>query len=266
MSSHRIVIKTPLSAAEVASKLRVTSGRKEMLLALADAIVGIASGNLTAEVRMIGNDAVASGTVSFASHVQNDTVTINGVVLTCRNAPATAVQYLVGADDEAMANNFRAFINASATANIVGEVVATRSGTVTLAAFADTDTVVVNGVTFTGKTTPNACVREEFAIGADDTATAANLAKAINASLHGNLIGLVSATAAAGVLTVVYDGALTMVGGAHATVANATVILSAIQPGTIGNLSSLAISAHGAVSGANMTGGLNGTQYIFSNM
>lgn len=108
-----------------------------------------------------------------------------------------------------------------------GAVAAT--GTVTFSSVVATDTVTINGVVFTGNASPSA---NQFKTGSGDTVAAASLAAAINASATGNAVNVVTATSAAAVVTV-----------------------TAIAPGNSGNLCTLAISAHGSVSGANLTGG-----------
>lgn len=106
------------------------------------------------------------------------------------------------------------------------------SGTITFASFANNDTITVNGVTLTGKTTPT--LATEFAVGASNSACAANAAACINAQ---------SATLAKQVV---------------ATASGAVVTVTANIPGTWGNFGTLAISAHGSVSGANLSGGTLG--------
>lgn len=100
------------------------------------------------------------------------------------------------------------------------------TGTITLSAHVAADTVTVNGVTLTADT--------DYAVGGTDTLTAVALAAAINA--NSTLDGMVVATSSGAVVTV-----------------------TAISPGELGNAVTLAISAHGSVSGARMTGGTNGT-------
>lgn len=102
------------------------------------------------------------------------------------------------------------------------------SGTITFASFADSDTITVNGVTLTGKTTPT--LATEFAVGASNSECATNAAACINASATLNKMVVASASAA-------------------------VVTVSAIVPGPWGNFGTLAISAHGSVSGANLSGG-----------
>lgn len=114
--------------------------------------------------------------------------------------------------------------------------------TITFTAFANTNTVTINGVVLTG-TTAAPVSNVTFQIGANDTATAANLVKLIN-NTTGNAFGpppakvwgVVSATSAAGVVT-----------------------LTATEPGAITNLYTLAISANGSVGSALFTGGTDGT-------
>lgn len=108
------------------------------------------------------------------------------------------------------------------------------SGTITFSSIAAADTVTINGVIFTGTNgTPSG---NQFKTGVTDTASATSLAAAINASTTGNIASTVTATSALGVTTV-----------------------TMAESGLIGNLGTLAISAHGSVSGANMAGGTNGT-------
>jgi phage tail sheath gpL-like len=75
------------------------------------------------------------------------------------------------------------------------------SGTITFSAAASAnDTVLINGVTFTAKA--SGAGANEFNVGASATASAANLAAAINASVTALVSGYVTATSALGVLTV----------------------------------------------------------------
>lgn len=75
------------------------------------------------------------------------------------------------------------------------------SGTFTFSAVASADdTVIINGVTFTAKA--SGATGNQFNIGADATASAANLAAAINASVTALVSGYVTASSALGVCTV----------------------------------------------------------------
>lgn len=104
------------------------------------------------------------------------------------------------------------------------------TGTVTLSSIAAADTVTIAGLVFTGSDTPSTTV--QFLTGTTDTLSAVSLAAKINA--HASLLGIVTATSALGVVT-----------------------LTAVNTGLVYNRVGLAISAHGSVSGALMTGGTN---------
>jgi len=107
------------------------------------------------------------------------------------------------------------------------------SGTVTLTSHIATNTVTINGVVFT--CVASGATGNQYNVGTD-TVTAANLAAAINASVSAAIAGLVTATSSGTVVTI-----------------------TAVTPGLLGNLITLAISANGSVSGANATGGTQGS-------
>lgn len=110
------------------------------------------------------------------------------------------------------------------------------TGTITFSSLAADDTVTVNGVIFTAKVSPSGA--NQFALGADDTAAAANFAAKINASAIAKIVNVLTATSALGVVT-----------------------LTAVQPGLEGNCNTTAISAHGSVSGSGrLASGTDGTQ------
>lgn len=112
---------------------------------------------------------------------------------------------------------------------------------ITLSSFVDADYVTINGVDLTGKNTPSG--NDQFAIGATDTITAQNLAARIN-NTDGNSAGAPPAKVW-GVVT--------------AVAASGVVTLTANETGAIGNLYTLAISAHGSVTGAVFASGADGT-------
>lgn len=111
------------------------------------------------------------------------------------------------------------------------------SGTVTLSSFAAADTVTINGTVLTGSATPSGTA--QFLTTGGDTVVAAALALCINN--NPTLDGQVIATSAAAVVTV-----------------------TCVVAGLLGNLCTLAISAHGTVSGAVMTGGTEGSSGVIS--
>jgi hypothetical protein len=105
------------------------------------------------------------------------------------------------------------------------------SGTITLSAHVATDTVTVNGITFTA--VASGATGNQYNIGGSDTITGDNLAAALNANV--TLAAMILASNALGVVTI-----------------------SSLHPGAIGNAVTIAISAHGTASGARLTGGTNG--------
>jgi len=111
------------------------------------------------------------------------------------------------------------------------------SGTITLSSFAAADTVTINGTVLTASATPTTSA--QFLSTGGDTVVAAALALCINnnATLDGQVIAIS---------------------------AGAIVTVSCVIAGLIGNLCSLAISAHGSVSGAVMTGGVDGLSGVIS--
>lgn len=86
-----------------------------------------------------------------------------------------------------------------------GETAAQATGTISLSSFVAGDGVLVEGVLFVGiaNTDPGP---NQFLIGANDTATAVNLAAQINASKDARISGVLSATSASAVVTVTSIG------------------------------------------------------------
>lgn len=106
------------------------------------------------------------------------------------------------------------------------------SGTITLSSHVATNTVTVNGITFT--CVASGATGNQYNVGGTDTLTAVALAAALNANT--TLDGMVVATSS-----------------------NAVVTITALDPGEIGNALTIAISANGTASGARLSGGTNGT-------
>lgn len=137
-------------------------------------------------------------------------------------------------------NNFVNFVSGATGGNQsaslvfnIGRLKAT--GTFALDTVIATDAVSINGVAFTA--VASGAVANQFNIGADDEETATNLAASINASVTALVTGVVTASAAA-----------------------ETVTITAVSPGTSGNLITIA-SADATItaSGARLTAGSNGT-------
>jgi phage tail sheath gpL-like len=133
------------------------------------------------------------------------------------------------------ARSFNGFVHTGGTQAI---------NAVTFSSFANNDTVTINGVVLTGKTTVIAA--NQFVVGASDTITAANLAYYLNN-------GVATPGGAFGAPPAKIWGVVT------ASAAAAVVTLTAQETGAIGNLYTLAISAHGSVTGANFASGADGT-------
>jgi phage tail sheath gpL-like len=102
---------------------------------------------------------------------------------------------------------------------------------VTFSSIAAADTVTVCGTVFTGSNTPTTSV--QFLTGTTDTLSAVSLAAKINA--HSTVGKLVSATSTGAVISLVCN-----------------------TPGLVGNFLTLAISAHGSVTGATFASGAEG--------
>lgn len=112
---------------------------------------------------------------------------------------------------------------------------AAASGTITLSSFAAADTLTIGNQVFTASASPSG--NNQFLSTGGDTAVAAAAVVKINA--HPSLQGVVSSTSALGVITV-----------------------TASKYNAMGNMVALAISAHGSVSGAFLTGGVEPTSNL----
>ena len=180
------------------------------------------------------------------ANTQTPTQTVKIVGKTCG---ATLARGILNAGNVAIANVFRNIGEFFTTIGIgsrgfngyvsAGGVQAYDA--VTFSSIANADTVTVNGVVFTAKTAGTQSGVQQFSIGTSDTAAATNLAARINntdgvGAPPAKVFGVVTALAAAGVVTI-----------------------TAVEPGAIGNLYTLAISAHGSVTGANFANGTDGT-------
>lgn len=107
------------------------------------------------------------------------------------------------------------------------------SGTAVFASVANTDTLVIGGVTLTAVTSGATSV--QFNVGATDTATASNAVTAINALTTINKV-------------------------VQATSSGATVTITSLVPGTIGNLITLSSAGGHITVGAALTGGTDGSK------
>lgn len=266
MAITRITVATPDASAADQGALQQIANSSGAISRLGDFFHSIAGGARTAKVRMNTAAVQAEGAIAFSSFVANDTVTINGVLFTAKSSPSGTQEWAVGATDEACANNLYDKLIASSLDKIVGVVVPYRRGTVLLSSFVDADTVTINGLVFTGKTSPDTSDPRQFKIGGSDAKTAENLMNAITAcsSRYDSYLGksLLSVSRSTATLTINMDRAMTLAASAHATVSNKIVQILSVVGGQIGNLMTLAISAHGTKT--DPTGGTEGTETIFA--
>lgn len=119
---------------------------------------------------------------------------------------------------------------------VTGAVRAT--GTVTFSSWVATDTVTIGAVVLTGSAAP--ANENQFLSTGNDAADAVAFAACVNA--HSVLSKICSV----------------------ATPTTATATVTCLVPGAIGNQVALAISAHGSVSAATLTGGVDGTSASLS--
>lgn len=262
MTAQRILLDVPEAQNTVDDLLRlVATDPRKSTTNIASWIQRLAAVG-QANIRVMNGGVQASQTVTFASFIANDTVTLNGVVLTGKASASLNTEFAVGASNQACANNFADCVNNSTQAKIIGTVKAQRRHNLTLSSFVAGDTITINGVTLTGVTAAAGITAlNQFVIATSDALTAQNLINVINTN---PFLGSVTATRATAVVTLISDQSLTSAASAHVTVANDTVLLTSIIPGTIANLFTLAISARGSVGGATFSGGTDGTHTTLS--
>lgn len=136
-----------------------------------------------------------------------------------------------------IANYFDGAAVGNKSINMTIQIAVAATGTVTFSSIAAADTVTIGGTVYTGSDTPTGAV--QFLTGTTDTLSAVSLASVVNANTTSNKL-------------------------VKATSSGAIVTLTAVQPGTSGNLIDIAISAHGSVSAATLTGGSVGAQVVIS--
>ncbi len=115
------------------------------------------------------------------------------------------------------------------------------SATLTCVTVVDTNTVVINGVTFTAVSA--APSTNEFVRATSNTTTATNLAAAINASVTALVSGYVTASSALGVVTVystnygIYGNQVTLSAGGGTITASSTRLVSGAADATAQTIS-----------------------------
>lgn len=163
---------------------------------------------------------------------------VRAITLVIQTNQNTTFPFQISGDSQIVYNRLSFFLNrlklGSFNSNILfvtGGVYAT--GTATLSGVVANDTIVIGGVTLTAvASNPTSA---QFLVGGSNSATATNLAAAINANTSLNP-------------------------QVQATVASNVVTIACLIPGTIGNLVTLAQTGGHITIGANLTGGTNGTK------
>lgn len=233
--------------------------------------------------KVYASTANAVGTVTCATVLATNTVTLNGTALTAVTGAASNNQFDRSGTDTATATNLAAAINASTTSLVSGHVVANNIyATVTCASVAVGDWVnlageklfAIAGTTDSGGNRVTTVPPNLWSQASTDTNDGVSLANCINA--HPTLRELYYASAASGVVTI-FERSPTLGGlsyletssGTTLAVANTTggvmqagpiVLLEAVNSGVTGNAITLASSgATLTVSGSRFTGGTSTT-------
>lgn len=198
------------------------------------ALAGGTGGGTSERTTVRYGTAAATGTVTCATVVNANTVTINGTTLTAtqKHARGTITPTLSGIDTDD-----------TVTINTTGILTAKRhhaTGTVTIV-IANTDaddTVTINGVAFTAKAAEDT-EAGEFDISGTATAAATSLVACITASVDEDIAGIVTATSNAGVVTVravatgTAGNAITLASSdADGLAVSAATLANATAPGT----------------------------------
>lgn len=267
-TSARIDITVSDPAATLKTKLNVQSP-SQSFQNLAKIFSDIGSGVLSGSANIGVSGTKAAGSFLFSSFADTDTIEINGVTLTGVASNPGTNEFLIGATDEETANNAMQAINASESGDVKATVSASRIGGVQLSAsFANNDTITINGVVFTGKTTPDTSVVTEFGVSSNPLIAETNLMNAIvRASSLNSVIGtlsfsIVNTGRGNYRLDISSKNPLTLAASANATITSTTVVITATTPGSLGNLIVLDLPSGGAATLP--TGGTEGTTYFIS--
>lgn len=245
-------------------------------------ITSAAYGRVANAITVESLGVVATGTVTCSAVDNNDTLTINGVTLTAKTTVSDAtVEWAIGASNATCATNLAALINSTATSALITKHVralvrsnvvhlfarygGTAGNAITLAS-SDAD-LTVSGARLTGgtllqyeggqasqtadisgadggtyTTTINGVGIDATGVNGDDTATAAAIVAAVNASTNALVRGLV---------------------GAESTGANLT--FTAIRGGHQGNAITIEGTGTGyTVDGVRLAGGVVPTVFVLA--
>jgi hypothetical protein len=134
----------------------------------------------------------ASGTITFSGQpLADDTITVNGIVITFKAASPTGNQVLIGSTADETAVNLYAFLANSVNVNIAASTYAVASGVITVTAVAvgtggnaitlteSATNVVVSGATLTGGTNPSSVSYATAPASGTDVSTLMGLTSAL---------------------------------------------------------------------------------------
>jgi hypothetical protein len=123
-SFQRLVITSAGTLADFKSLCDLTPGNLPAMNNFVDYLTGVIGGGIQgASFAFKVGATKATGTITFSSLANNDTITVAGVVLTAKTSGATGAQFNLGADDTAAAANAVTLINS--IASLSGIVTAT---------------------------------------------------------------------------------------------------------------------------------------------
>lgn len=209
----------------------VTATAAGTVVTIAAVTAGAAGNNIALAV---GQASITRSGATLTGGSDADTITVNGVVFTAVSGAPAANQFQVNADNNVVATNLRNAINASVSAGVAGVINATSAlkvvtiaavtpgtagnaltltessggpivlapGTGVLAGGIAGDTLTFNGVTFIALANAETVVPANyFKVGANNDASATNLAAAFMASASAGTNDVATAVAAANVVT-----------------------------------------------------------------
>ena len=233
------------------------------------------SGADTTAITVQTKGIMASGTVTLASVAANDTVTLNGVVLTAKTSAPGAHQWLVGVTDTADAAALAALINSDASVGLKGYFRATSAAAVvtvysllpglpgnTLSlASSNGGRLAVSGALLTG-----GAVAQWKGVQATGTCTITSGSGTETATINGTACAVTWASSDNNTAILLRDkinSTSALNGIVYASAATNVVTITAVEPGPSGNAISLAASGTGNVaSGTALASGAVPTQVV----
>lgn len=256
-----------------------TKSGRELMKKAARRLLSVCDGVVPAGMTTIdysgAQPIAASGTAVLASVIATDVLALNGANLTCVASGASTDEFNVGASDTITATNLAAAINLSTNSAIITKNLeaSNLAVTITLSSCTAGTGVSIAGYQFIARSVVPTNPRNlgDFSQAGTDTQDAASLVTAINT--HPVLAHNVVASNSSGVVTVRQRRGTSSLGkvlviaipgvtpsglsvGAADFAATATVLVSAKQRGTVGNMATISTpDSTITVSGARLTGG-----------